>query len=63
MGVSENMGTLFWGVLIMRILLSRVLYKKGPYFRKLPYCDLELTDAGGALITAAILRKPVVSFC
>ena len=37
MGVSENGGTLFWGVLIIRILLSRVLYLD-PLFLETPIC-------------------------
>ena len=35
LGVSENEGYLFWGVLIIRILLFRVLYY-GPLFSEAP---------------------------
>ena len=41
-GSFRKLGDPYFGVLIIRILVFRVLYQRVPYFRKLPYGPNEL---------------------
>ena len=61
MGVCENKGAPYFGVLIIRILLFRVLKLWVPYFRKLPYSTLY--PEGLVLVQKAIQALDRVDHC